>query len=89
MHTQDITFYRKMYYLKHKQHLLQYRKQRYETKKDMINVKIQCPHCERYVIQRMYKKHLETNIHKKGKKRSVSKPQTNVSQSRNGWLEFK
>ena len=89
MHTQDITFYRKIYYLKHKQHLLDYRRQRYENNKDIINIKIQCPECGRQVIKRMYKKHLETNIHKKGKKRSVSKPQTYVSQSRNGWLEFK
>ena len=61
----DKVTYRKLYYQKHKTYLLNYRKQRYEAKKDIINRKIECEHCGRIVIERMYKKHLNTNIHKK------------------------
>ena len=84
----DEVTYRKLYYQKHKSYFLNYRKQRYEAKKDIINRKIECEHCGRIVIERMYKKHLNTNIHKKGKEEKPCEIVTIEKPQSNGWVEF-
>lgn len=56
------------YYQNNKEHIKQLVRDRYANKKEQINKKITCDFCGRTVIARMYKKHTETNIHKKGKK---------------------
>ena len=58
--------YNKIYYEKNKEHIKKLVRDRYKNKKDEINKKITCPVCQRVVISRMYKKHLNTTIHKKG-----------------------
>lgn len=58
--------YNKIYYEKNKEHIKQLMRDRYKNKKEEINKKVVCPYCDRIVIARMYKKHLNTDIHKKG-----------------------
>ena len=93
MDSQDsLKVYRKLYYKLHKPYLLEYRKQRYEAKKHIINRKIECPVCGRNVIERMYKKHILTDIHKKGKKNKKTQLEMKPIATQvyhNGWVEFK
>jgi hypothetical protein len=66
--------YRKDYYEKHKDRIKQQVKSRYLTKKDEINKKIKCEKCGRLIIERMLKKHLNTNICNGIKKEKKEKP---------------
>ena len=67
--------YHKLYYQNNKEHIKELVKERYNDKKDIINEKIVCPFCQRTIIKRMYKKHLNTKIHWKGKKELPQNPQ--------------
>tara|TARA_R110002050_G_scaffold71798_1_gene154484 strand:+ start:198 stop:470 length:273 start_codon:yes stop_codon:yes gene_type:complete len=88
--------YNKIYYENNKEHIKKLVRDRYKIKKDEINKKITCPCCDRIVINRMYKKHLNTNIHKKGKiernNNIIKVPEFPVITSkikRDGWIDFK
>ena len=89
--------YNKIYYENNKEHIKKLVRDRYKIKKDEINKKITCPCCDRIVINRMYKKHLNTTIHKKGKierNNNIIKvpefPETTPTKiKRDGWIDFK
>ena len=93
--------YNKIYYEKNKEHIKQLVRDRYKNKKEEINKKITCPDCGRIVIGRMYKKHLNTTIHKKGyiipdkNKNKINKINDYNSHNlipkfpeNNGWIHF-
>ena len=63
--------YYKSYYEENKEHIKNLVKKRYAVKKNEINKKMECDFCGRTIIARMYKKHCETNIHKKGRVFSI------------------
>jgi ABC-type ATPase with predicted acetyltransferase domain len=86
------------YYEDNKEHIKELMRNRYANNKDKINKKMVCEFCGRTVIARMYKKHCETNIHKKGRiKQTVpllprlqSTPSKATTSPRNhGWITFK
>ena len=79
-HKDTIKETNKKYYKKHKDKILENAKAYRIKNKDIINVKIQCDHCKRFIIARGKNKHNKTEIHKRRGELKQPKRHKNVTQ---------